>query len=617
MAALEWTPEIYPATGGLAAAGFYQLLGRPRLDPLTVLVRETAQNSWDARASDVGPVQFRIDGRELMADERRVLAQSVFTDSENVQGVELNQRLTGEELTGIFISDRKTKGLGGPLRADQQDPDGIYDWVDFVLNVGKANTQGMTGGTYGFGKTICYVVSSVNSIVIHSRTQHRGRPQSRLIACAIGDEFRRKRRLCTGRHWWGKPNEGGPEPLTGARADQLASKIGMPDFGEDECGTNILIISPDLGGRSLEQAMTFIAESMTWHLWPKMIRSRGKRSMELSVSCRDNDVVVPQPRDRPPLDGFADAFRVLRDGSDEQGPESVALIDEIKAQRPKTDIGMLVTVPKPKRRRRDIDDGHRADDPESPASAASITGPAHHVALLRGPDLVVDYMEVPSPVDTHIDWTAVFKSHDEHDGSFAQSEPPTHDSWQPELMPKGTDKTIVNVALREIRQALDRHLRPASKPEDDDVTSTARVANKLAHLVRSTQGKGPGRAGGGGGGSGTAGAMVRLESSRPVMKSDQIYTLVTATVTPKTSSRLTLLSLSVGAALDGSSSDPALDPDLSLVSASWNGSETELSGQEAVLNIAGGEKTTVEILISRGAGTSVLVAADCEAGDVR
>lgn len=101
------------------------------------------------------------------------------------------------------------------------------------------------------------------------------------------------------------------------------------------------------------------------------------------------------------------------------------------------------------------------------------------------------------------------------------------------------------------------------------------------------------------------------------MKSDQIYTLVTATVTPKTSSRLTLLSLSVGAALDGSSSDPALDPDLSLVSASWNGSETELSGQEAVLNIAGGEKTTVEILISRGAGTSVLVAADCEAGDVR
>ena len=82
----------------------------------------------------------------------------------------------------------------------------------------------MTGGTYGFGKTISYIVSSVNSVVIHSRTKHRGRFRSRLIACAIGDEFTYERKLLTGRHWWGQESETNSRACSpAAAADRLRS----------------------------------------------------------------------------------------------------------------------------------------------------------------------------------------------------------------------------------------------------------------------------------------------------------------------------------------------------------------------------------------------------------
>ena len=147
---MDWLPETYPASGGLAAAGFYKLLGRPRLDPLTVLVRETAQNSWDAGARRDKPVDFSIEGWNLEDSERKALQSRVFTEAKMVNGVDLEHSLDSTALTGIYISDRNTLGLGGPLRADQEDTNNIYDWVDFVLNVGKANTQGHSGGTYGF-----------------------------------------------------------------------------------------------------------------------------------------------------------------------------------------------------------------------------------------------------------------------------------------------------------------------------------------------------------------------------------------------------------------------------------------------------------------------------------
>ena len=51
MKKLDMQAEEYVATGNIASEGMRNQLGRPRLDRLSLLVRESAQNAWDAKAA--------------------------------------------------------------------------------------------------------------------------------------------------------------------------------------------------------------------------------------------------------------------------------------------------------------------------------------------------------------------------------------------------------------------------------------------------------------------------------------------------------------------------------------------------------------------------------------
>ena len=48
---MERYSEVYSPTGGLAAEGVINQLGRPDIESLEVLVREAVQNCWDAKRS--------------------------------------------------------------------------------------------------------------------------------------------------------------------------------------------------------------------------------------------------------------------------------------------------------------------------------------------------------------------------------------------------------------------------------------------------------------------------------------------------------------------------------------------------------------------------------------
>lgn len=612
---MKWIPEPKPPTGGLAAEGFYKLLGRPRLDPLTVLVRETAQNSWDARLDDKTPVDFSIDGWTLTDSERQALREEVFVESKKARGTSLAAALDQETLLGLYITDRGTKGLGGPVQADQVDPQDIYDWVDFVLNVGEANTQGHTGGTYGFGKTISYVVSEANAIVIHSRTLYRGKPQTRLIACAIGDKFSRKNSLFTGRHWWGESGEQAPLPVTGFAANRIARAIGMPAFEADETGTNILILSPDLGGRTPEQAMTFIAESVTWHLWPKLTPREGQAPpMDIRVSWEGSEVAIPHPEERPPLHGFAQAFRAVLDADAAEDAPGLRL-DEIHCQRPKTHVGTLATLPLIHRDRAQVNDGHDPDDPDSPRSAAAIRGTCHHVALLRTPELVVDYLEGPPPPEGGTEWAGVFRAQDDQDQHFAAAEPPTHDSWNPELLPKGQGRTIVNVGLREIKAALENRWAQRRKPKSEDIASTALIADELSHLVGAVDGRGQGRKESQPRVPSTPRARPKVEflQTGPTEIEGSLATQAHLRVSPALRSGRTRLHIAVSAALDGSVGDDELDPSLALASVTVDGNPDEVDGRSHTLTLTGTSPVDIALLVRRGPDTTVLFDVEAEA----
>jgi hypothetical protein len=602
-------PEPYPRSGGLAAAGFYKLLGRPRLDPLTVLVRETAQNSWDARIPD-RVVRYKIDGLTPIRSEAQECLRATVFPGASITRTGLHDLLHSGRANGLVISDRGTHGLGGPVSADEVSPDGTYDWVDLVLNVGKPNTHGLTGGTYGFGKTIAYIVSSVNAVVIHSRALVAGQPESRLIACAIGEEFNHDGRLHTGRHWWGRDQHGAPVPETGADADVLAAYIGMPPIADGELGTNILIVGPDFGGRTAPQAMRFLAESVTWHLWPKLMGRGPEAITPMEVAVTENGAVVPVPTsdERPPLQGFEQAFRALLDGVAEGRRNDGLERRVIRLLRPRMDLGDVITVPLVTRHRAEIDDGHDPADSDSPAPAAAITDACHHVALLRAPELVVDYVTGPAPTDGGSEWAAVFRCNDAVDGAFAAAEPPTHDSWRPELLEKGIDKTIVKVGLNRIHEFLAE--RWATIPDSGTrsvANSVATVADELSFLVRAAPSIGIGQAPHGrSGASVTKSARIEAVSTEAAYVDGRPGTIARVRLIPLNSSRGTRLLIKVGAALDESNSDPGLDPELSLVSVQYDEVVVPLAGTSASTTFAMTDPVELVVSAARSFDTTVL-----------
>src|SRR3954452_9775268 len=75
---MERYSEPYSATGGLAAEGVVNQLGRPNIEPLEVLVREAVQNCWDAKRADVGGIRVEVgrsvlDGQQLQTMRNQIL----------------------------------------------------------------------------------------------------------------------------------------------------------------------------------------------------------------------------------------------------------------------------------------------------------------------------------------------------------------------------------------------------------------------------------------------------------------------------------------------------------------------------------------------------------------
>ncbi|MFD0839398.1 hypothetical protein [Williamsia serinedens] len=589
------------------------------MDPLTVLVRETAQNSWDARLPGVGEVQFDIEGWDLEAGEIAALRSDVFTKYSKASGLSIDQLLSRHEVFGIYITDRGTRGLGGPLEADTESPDDCYDWVNFLLNVGKArsSTQSLSGGTYGFGKTISYLVSSVNAIVVYTRTRFNGRPVSRLIASAVGDEFSYSRHLYTGRHWWGDKvanSAGSPHPVMGREADRLAARIGMRQFGYEEYGTSILILAPNFDGRTDSEAMQFIAESALWHLWPKMVAlPNDSCGMAISVSYNGLNIAIPSPSERPPLQAFVDAYRAVNDPEGFTPPLG-ATVELIRCKRPKAEVGHLAVVPTVWRPRADVSDGADSADTDGMLPASPFPRAAHHIALLRSPRLVVCYMEGPAPVEGGTEWGGVFQVNDKYDHLFANSEPPTHDAWNVGLLEKGPGKTTVNVSLREVYRIVDALWRGAPVDERRSTDGVARVADELGHLVSSVAAAGKGQAesaGSRGGASGHSGSRVDIVWARPIVLGEageeRAGTAARVRVSTASSSQGVLLSVNIGSALDGKEIDSDLDPALELLEfrSDSAGEPHRLDRSKYEVELASGV-SEIELVVARSDDTTVM-----------
>lgn len=438
----RWWSQPFPPTGAIASEGIRNQLGRPPVDPLTVFVRETAQNSWDARLPGTETV-YRLE-LTTVAPTYRPNWERLLTPPAAVQEhLGVGRAVRTPNLTLLSVVDRATKGLGGPTRADEI-ADDRRDWVSFVLNVGEKRDTAQGGGTYGYGKAVLYRLSRVGTILVYTRTSNQdGKLESRLIGIALGSSFDNRGRVdtegrpFTGRHWWGDVRDDHVEPLVGDEADAVARELGLSSFDPDESGTTLVVIDPDLDDfDDMDAAAGHLAETIAWQLWPIMLPERGTNRLVPDVVAGGRPFPVPDPARLYPLRMFVAAYRRLR-----------------------TDNATVLESLNPRRRLGRFALERAVVVPMSPSSVslasgyAGVDGDPHHVCLMRSPELVVRYHEGPTTSSVNSVYAGVFRADDSLDEVYAAAEPPTHDNWVYEQL-TGPARTFVRVTFTRLREQL-------------------------------------------------------------------------------------------------------------------------------------------------------------------
>lgn len=499
---LEWVPKPF-RDGDLAGGGSNRLLGRSDLSATEILIREMAQNAWDARTAGGTPT-FDINLRRLGPREVGTLRRELG-DS---HGLGLDAVLAHEGLRGLEISDRGTTGLDGPVEIGRVTGEDTQNFVDLILKVGVPRTDGRGGGTYGFGKTAAYAYSSCGTVVYWTRCRTPEGLEHRLIASAMGPEFHLDGAEYTGRHWWGKRrSEGRTLPLRGDEAEALGEAIFTARFEGEQTGTSILILDPSVehlsasagrndGGDEEADAQEEALEpaeldalfaqaarkALRLHLWPKMTPDvpGGPAPMNISLRVSGEAIDLGTPEQGAWRYWSAALRAIRRDGEgsttgDEGGDLlSPKIVRVTRSRRPMGTLAISV-------RNLSIDPPDRADDLDPHAESLG-TG---RLMLMRGQtELIVKDKDVAAGGDLlGLDWFAVFKADSSIDADLASTEPPAHNDWLP-----GGAETDGERYARFLRGKLPVTLRSelsvhAPLPEQQDAADSTPLAAMLGQLL--------------------------------------------------------------------------------------------------------------------------------------
>lgn len=486
-----WWSQPFPPDGGAAADTLARVLGG---EGAVTLVREAAQNSWDARLPGAR-VRFGAHLSTLSGGTLSAWRQIVGPLPYAPQG---GSPLDHPSVRLLRVSDRGTGGLGGPLRANEQ-TDARADFVAFLRNVGEPRDQELGGGTFGLGKTIFYALSTCRTILVDTTTIVGGSRTRRLMGASLGEQFAHGSIRFTGRHWWGAGKEHVCDPLQDDDADEAADALGLPGFPDGGTGTDIYVLAPESllgaggdGRLDLPAEGRYLASAILWNLWPKMVDRGSGIPMSFEVTVEGEPVDLPSPAGLPRLQGFVDALRKL----DDPGLSTPAPSRSVEPR----DIGRFAFVKSIAPR--------RGSGNELEETAQPFEGPSHHCARMRQAELVVDYFPGPPFHDPMGQYAAVFRASAEADNAFAAAEPPTHDTWksnQPGL--KGTAMGAVRHSISFVKKQMDGIVSSPGAPTGGSGASTVKVANRLSALLPGTPGSRPVPGGGvpGGGGSGGGG----------------------------------------------------------------------------------------------------------------
>ena len=523
--------EAFGPTGGTTGNGTSRVLGTSSWSRLAIVVREAIQNSWDARRSGERPeIRFAISRIE---ERQRDLAEFFLaTRGGSGPGVpaslrrDLRKVLDDPEGAVLLVEDRGTVGLGGPVHPEVAHDDRTStNFLRFIFNVGVPRDRDLGAGTYGFGKSSFFALSSCSTIIVDTLTEDGER---RLIACALGDSFQQGGMQYSGRCWWGRRRRDtdGVEPLVGSDAETWARRLGFPDRRDGESGTSIMVLGPDLkpGEESGEGELPWDAEEIIRAImlgyWPKLVPEEpgGRSPMGFRIERFGDVIALPPLEELSPLKHFVPHLRRVREAARSGGNPVPATV---RISRKGKCLGWLGLG---------ILDESVAGDVDGLLRRGAIeifSGGLRHVACMRPAELVAKYREIRVSAATGGRIVGVFMTSSEPsiEEAFAEAEPPAHDDWIPGNQRSNEHRLVVKAALRKIGEEAKKVLEHAPGAGGHHATHLGRLLEEI--LGKSTVGAGGPTHPGPPSGPRLRIEKVRVESKGPAMRVARIAVHVT------------------------------------------------------------------------------------------
>lgn len=486
------------------------------LTRVQVLVRETLQNSWDAADLDDWVPAYGVHIYRPNDDAKTILTDSIFAELPPSLEV-LEKSLQDPNMHVMEIYDRGTTGLNGPIRASEAaDHNSPNNFNAFVFDIGTTKADRASGGTFGFGKTATFEVSHAHSVVYWSVcATSNGELEHRLIACTLHEPYDQDGARYTGAHWWGDPDDAEIVPLRGAVAQELGEALFKTPFGEDETGTSILVIDPEMTDSTDSDLETVaerrpvrsdadadvlvdeVVEALADNAWPKVVYAGGEYPPMLFEIFRRDEQLEVAAKIRSYYTRYSTSLTEIRKTLKQlEGPtEDPSEFQVLKSPPP---------IPIVLRPARTFDAPHSAffgerldtisgylhlmltlDGGAGTLSSQNDTAgsaPRNQLCLMRSKaEFVVYYDKIMEIELDGLQWTGVFKPTPECDHHFASSEPPTHDAWTPNTAESEISSYVVRRTLEQVR----RKTRDFLEAQQGEIKAANRSVRDVSAALRS------------------------------------------------------------------------------------------------------------------------------------
>lgn len=212
-------------------------------EKMELLVRESIQNSLDAGLSkqDV-KVEFTIN---------EIVMSEVFKVVQDLNKEYFYKNYKGDIQKQIVISDKNTQGLTGDIRTDLDTNSNLFK---LIYNVGQAQQNKGSGGSWGYGKTIYYRIGN-GLVLFYSRIKENNGYSERLVISLIEDETKESKVIVpsnlgkyAGINFWGETiipendNQETPTPITDPdKIERILNVFKIKRYEGKETGTLIAI----------------------------------------------------------------------------------------------------------------------------------------------------------------------------------------------------------------------------------------------------------------------------------------------------------------------------------------------------------------------------------------